>query len=147
MKKMKDCRGDIMRPVSTNGVDIQHLADAIIQGTEANGIPANVSVDEITTGGLFGNVMPCIVVSHPNPPISYFEHLLIFNGDIINFKFYGFSKATYNNNMKEADRNSGKLSGLLKASLRSDMSMELQTEQLWHSDLCSLYAAILKLND
>ena len=83
--------------------------------------------------------MPCIIISHPNPPIAYFDHMIIMNGDILNFQFWGFSKANYNNNMKEMDRKSGKLSGLIKSAVRSDMSMELQTEQVWHMQIVSIY--------
>ena len=52
------------------------------------------------------------------------------------------SKANYNNNMKEMDRNSGKLSGLVKSALRSDMTLELQTEQMWHNQVMSIYEDI-----
>lgn len=86
--------------------------------------------------------MPCVMVSHPNPPQQYFSHLIILNGNIINFQYWGMSKANYNNNMIEMDRNSGKISGLIKSALRSDMSMELQTEQMWHQQILSIYEAI-----
>lgn len=142
MKKIKDCKGEIMDPIPANGCGIDYIVGEIRRIAEEKGIPANVSVDEISTGGLFGKTMPCIIISHPNPPISYFDQMIIMNGDILNFQFWGFSKANYNNNMKEMDRNSGKLSGLIKSAVRSDMSMELQTEQMWHSQIISIYEAM-----
>lgn len=139
MKKIKDCRGEIISPVPANGCDIGYIAGEIKRIADEKGIPAIVSIEEISTGGLFGKTMPCIIISHPNPPIAYFDHMIIMNGDILNFQFWGFSKANYNNNMKEMDRKSGKLSGLIKSAVRSDMSMELQTEQVWHMQIVSIY--------
>ena len=142
MKKIKDCRGEIRGAIQAEGWDRKSLVNLIKQIAEEKGIPVRVSVDEVSTGGLFGTVMPCIIISHPNPPISYFDQMVIMNGSIFNFQFWGMSKANYNNNMKEADRNSGKLSGLIKSAIRSDMSMELQTEQMWHEQVMSIYEDI-----
>lgn len=142
MKKIKDCRGEIRQAIQAAGWSAENIAESIKEIAEANNIPASVSVDEASTGGLFGKTMPCVMVSHPNPPQQYFSHLIIINGDIINFQYWGMSKANYNNNMKEMDRNSGKISGLIKSALRSDMRMELQTEQLWHQQILSIYEAI-----
>ena len=142
MKKIKDCRGEIRQAIQAAGWSAENIAEFIKEIAEANNIPASVSVDEASTGGLFGKTMPCVMVSHPNPPQQYFSHLIIINGDIINFQCWGMSKANYNNNMKEMDRNSGKISGLIKSALRSDMRMELQTEQLWHQQILSIYEAI-----
>ena len=142
MKKIKDCRGEIRQAIQAAGWSAENIAEFIKEISEANNIPASVSVYEASTGGLFGKTMPCVMVSHPNPPQQYFSHLIIINGDIINFQYWGMSKANYNNNMKEMDRNSGKISGLIKSALRSDMRMELQTEQLWHQQILSIYEAI-----
>lgn len=142
MKKIKDCRGEIRQAIQAAGWNAENIAEFIKEIAEANNIPASVSVYEASTGGLFGKTMPCVMVSHPNPPQQYFSHLIIINGDIINFQYWGMSKANYNNNMKEMDRNSGKISGLIKSALRSDMRMELQTEQLWHQQILSIYEAI-----
>ena len=142
MKKIKDCRGEIRQAIQAAGWSAENIAEFIKEIAEANNIPASVSVDEASTGGLFGKTMPCVMVSHPNPPQQYFSHLTIINGDIINFQYWGMSKANYNNNMNEMDRNSGKISGLIKSALRSDMRMELQTEQLWHQQILSIYDAI-----
>ncbi len=142
MKKIKDCRGEIRPAIQADGWNAENIAQFIKEIAEANNIPASVSVDEASTGGLFGKTMPCVMVSHPNPPQQYFSHLIILNGNIINFQYWGMSKANYNNNMIEMDRNSGKISGLIKSALRSDMSMELQTEQMWHQQILSIYEAI-----
>lgn len=142
MKKIKDCRGEIRGAIQADGWNRNELVNLIKEIAEANGIPVSVSIDEISTGGLFGQTMPCIIISHPNPPMQYFQHMIIMNGNIFNFQFWGMSKANYNNNMKEAERNSGKLSGLVKSTLRSDMSMELQTEQVWHNQVMSIYEEI-----
>ncbi len=142
MKKIKDCRGEIRQAIQAAGWSAENIAEFIKEIAESKNIPASVSVDEASTGGLFGKTMPCVMVSHPNPPQQYFSHLIIINGDIINFQYWGMSKANYNNNMNEMDRNSGKISGLIKSALRSDMRMELQTEQLWHQQILSIYDAI-----
>ncbi|WP_329380529.1 hypothetical protein [Anaerofustis butyriciformans] len=139
MKKMNDYRGEIIGPIQADGWDIDTIVTTIKHIAENKSIPIDIKIDEISTGGLFGKKMPCIIISHPNPPISYFQHMIIINGNIFNFQFWGMSKANYNNNMKEMDRNSGKLSGLIKSALRSDMSMELQTEQIWHQKIISIY--------
>lgn len=139
MKKIKDCRGEIRGPVQADGWSIRTLAERIKEIAASKEIPANVLIDEVSTGGLFGKTMPCIIISHPNPPISYFQHMVIMNGNIFNFQFWGMSKANYNNNMNEMDKNSGTLSGLIKSALRSDMSLELQTEQVWHNQILSIY--------
>ena len=143
MKKIKDCRGEIRGPIMTSAPgDRKTICELIRQKAKEKGIPVNVSYDEVSSGGLFGKAMPCLIVSHPNPPMSYFDHMIIINGNVYNFQFWGNSKANYNNNMKEMDRKSGTISGMIKSAIRSDMSMELQTEHLWHQQVASIYEEI-----
>lgn len=142
MKKIKDCRGEIRVPIQAEGWKSSEIANLIKEIADERNVPVKVSVDEVSTGGLFGTTKPCVIVSHPNPPISYFDHMIIINGNVINFQFWGMSKANYNNNMNEIDKKSGKLSGLVKSALRSDMSMELQTEQMWHNKILDIYEDI-----
>lgn len=109
MKKMNDCRGEIIGLIQADGWDIDTIVTTIKNIAEKKSIPIDIKTDEISTGGLFGKKMPCIIISHPNPPISYFQHMIIINGNIFNFQFWGMSKANYNNIKKVFSSNLFKL--------------------------------------
>ena len=138
---VKDCRGEIIGALkaSGSGWNATNVKNALEELAQERGIPVNFRIDEIKSGCLFGNYYPCIILSHPNPPQSYFDHMIIFNGDIISFQFWGMSKANYNANMAEYHKNSGKLSGLVKSAFYGKDEMAMQTEQAWHQEIISLY--------
>lgn len=122
------------RAVCTAG----ELAEEIKQAARERGVPADVRVDTIRSGGMmFGSTCPCVVVSHPNPPQRYFDQLLILNGNVVSFKYWGESKANTNHNKKEEYRGSWK--GLFV----NDDQMALQTEMVWHAEMKEIYESLI----
>lgn len=142
MKNMKECGEDFRRPIRFNKVDVNEniIAKNLAEGMEAKGVQAKVTVDSIKAGGIFGTVYPCITIEHPNPPKSYFEHLIIINGDTMFFKYYGLSQETFNRNKKQALEKEGKL--IQSAFVRCD-PMALSTEYNWHDDVTSVIEACM----
>ena len=142
---MKDCGNDFLSSVRfRNAADLtaQTICNELKSLFSEAKIPANISEDSIKSGGFFGSTYPCVLISHPNPPQSYFDHVIIINGDTVSFKYYGFSKATFNHNKKEALKQEGKL---LKSALVNDDIMSLETEFNWHRDVTSLIKHYLNI--
>ena len=141
---VKDCRGEIIGPIRAVGWDVNNVKEKLEELANKYETPVVFRIDQVKSGGLFGSYYPCLILSHPNPPQSYFEHMIIFNGDIISFQFWGMSKANYNANMAEYHKNSGKLSGLVKSAFYGNDEMALQTEQVWHQQIIELYNELFK---
>lgn len=139
---MKDCRGEIRETIIVENCSAQAIALEIIKKTKEKNIPAKVEVDVVRAGGLFGDEYPCVMVSHPNPPQSYFDHMIIVNENLISFQYWGISKANFSSNMKEMHQNSGTLGGLLKSAFYTDDPMAIQKENLWHKQINSVYDEI-----
>lgn len=76
---LKNNRGAIRDPLrftKDDGITAETLSSAIECFAINRGIPATVRTDTVSEGGLFGKTYPCVVVSHPNPPDSYFDHVI-----------------------------------------------------------------------
>ena len=142
MVKLKEQRGTVVDPFMAEGWKAPDVAAFAKRIAEEKGIPANIFVDQATTGGFFGQQYPCVIIKHPNPPQSYFEHWIVINGNLINIYFGGMSKANYNMNLKEQRSKSGKLSGIIMGAMMQDSSMDLQTEQMWHQQIMQIYQEI-----
>lgn len=138
--KLKEQRGVVVDPFQANGWTASAVAEMATDIANKYGIPANISVDQVTTGGLFGQQYPCVVIKHPSQP--YFDQWVVINGNIINVYYGGYSKANYNTNLKEQRSNSGKLSGMIMGALMQDSSMDLQTERMWHDQIIGIYKEI-----
>lgn len=143
MVSLKQSTGEVRPPIIAAGWTADTMAKQMKALAEKQSFPAVISVDEATSGGLFGKRFPCIVIRHPNPPQSYFEQWIVFNNDIINFQFGGYSAANANVNRQEERKQSGKLSSMLLGAVMKDSSMELQAEMLWHGQIQGMYEAIL----
>ena len=135
--------GEFCAPMGTGGVlTPESLAIMIEEKAEQLDIPARAEVGT-ASGGLFGPTYPCVIVSHPNPPCSYFKQWLIFDGDTVSFKYGGLSKGHKLEAVKNNLRYSGHLTGLLASAVVSDGAMERQQENLWHTELLEdVYSAI-----
>lgn len=142
MKNIKECRGEIRRSVRFNKVNVgaDVIAKELAEVFSAKGISANIVAESIKSGGLFGSVYPCITISHPAPPRSYFEQVIILNGDTVSFEFYGHSQENYNRNKKEALEKEGKI--IQSALVRYD-PMAWRTEQNWYSDVIDVIEAYM----
>ena len=142
MKNMKDCGEDFRRPVRFSKVDVNAdtIAKDLTEAFAAKGIPAQVVAESIKSGGFFGSVYPCITIEHPAPPKSYFEHIIIINGDTVFFKYYGLSQETFNRNKKQALEREGKL---IKSALVRYDPMALSTEYSWHDDVTAMIEAYM----
>ena len=136
---VKDCRGDVMESTRFKQVcTAEEFAELVEQKARERGVPVKVRVDTIRSGGMmFGTTCPCVLVSHPNPPQRYFDQIVIFNGNVVSFKYWGESKANTNHNKKQEYR------GSLKSLFVNDDQMALQTEMAWHSELREIYESLM----
>lgn len=141
---IKDCRGEIIGPIQAPGWTATDVKEQLVALAEQHEVPVVIRTDQVKSGGLFGSYFPCVILSHPNPPQAYYSHMIIFNGDILNFQFYGMSKANYNANMAEYHKNSGKLTGLVKSAFYGNDEMAIQTEDMWHSKIVDLYIELFQ---
>lgn len=135
----KECRGEVMPSIkftNTDDLTAENIAMHLEQEFQMRNIPAKIQTDRIQSGRrLLGSWHPCVKISHPNPPQAYFDQLIIINGNILNFQFWGYSKANYKKNKKQELSNSGTLSGMIRGALVSDDDMAFQTEMAWHEDI------------
>lgn len=132
--------GEIFVPKETTAPE---LAETIRIIAEKKGVPVVVTEDQATSGGLLGGeVYPCVVIRHPNPPQSYYEHWVVINEQFINIYYGGVSKAIRDTNLKNQRNNSGKLSGKLMNAVMQDPAMALQAERLWHAKVKLIYNEI-----
>lgn len=143
----KDCRGEIMQSIRITNVEEltpERLAQEIEFALQEKNIPGVVKIDTIQSGGrILGSWHPCVMISHPNPPQSYYDQMIIINGDILNFQFWGYSKATYKKNKKNELQGRGTLSGMLRGALVNDDDMAYQTEMQWQSDVADIIEKLI----
>lgn len=131
--KLKDNWGVITDPISfrdASGLTAKFVADQMKVYLVDRGIPHDISIDTVKEGGLFGKEYPCVVISHPNPPQSYFKSVYVINGNTVNFLFFGYSEANYKTNRAEARKNS--LMGAIMNSISGSDEMAYQQELSWH---------------
>lgn len=131
------------RFLDTTNVNAEFISSSILEVAQERGVPAITTIDEMKSGGLFGQKNPCVIVSHPKPPQSYFSIVIIINGDTLNFQFWGKSKNTTKINLKEHYANNGKLSGMIKSALIKKDDMSLQTEQNWYADIMNIVESLM----
>ena len=104
---------------------------------EEKKIPAKFSIDTVKDGGLFGRTYPCIVITHPNPPQRYFTDIYLLNDNVVNFYFFGESKANTSRNIAEAEK--GTLKGFVRSAFASSNEMPYQQEMFWHRQIFELF--------
>ena len=63
-------------PTKRFAISKRNLPDAF----KSKNIPASIREDFAKSGGLFGNKVPMLVISHPNPPSHYFDIGIVING-------------------------------------------------------------------
>lgn len=143
MMNVKDCRGDIQAPVRIRNLSLVNIANGTQAELSARGIPATVKTDQVKSGGLLGKTYNCIMISHPNPPQTYYQHMYIIDNDTICFKYWGTSKAMYNSNRKEQLRSSGTISGMIKSAFINDDEMAFQQEANWHGNVIGTFNDLL----
>ena len=141
---IKDCRGTIRDPIQfsdVSGVTAENISTQMREEAKFRGVPAKITVTTIHSGSfLFGNDYPCIMVSHPNPPQEYFDLLIILNGAVVSFMYWGNSKANYNYNKKRQLESEGKFSSIF---VRDD-PLALQAEHAWQADIMDLFDSLIR---
>ncbi len=145
MLNLKNSMGQISEPERINNMpDVSELIERLKARAEEYNIPVEISKDTIHSGGTFtGKDYPCIVLKHPNPPQRYFDQVWVINGNMINFYFFGISKANTKVNKYNAKKNGG-LFDQLSAAISGSAEMELQEEHLWHRDVYGLFENMLE---
>ena len=135
---IKDCKGEAMPPIQFRDASTStpgNIIQAISEETNARGIPANFRENSIKLGGFFGTNYPCVIISHPNPPQSYFDIIIIINQNILTFQFWGYSKANYDSNRKDMYSNKGTLTGMIRGALVKVDELQMQQETVWYSNI------------
>lgn len=118
----KDFRGQASEGIRIRNAQSSEL-EAIYQKElperlRGAGIPVNIHMETVKSGGLFGTKLPMMVISHPNPPSRFFSVGVIVNGNTVSFPLIGESK-------QNTAKNMGK---------RYDQFL-LQQEISWQSDI------------
>lgn len=134
----------IADPISfrdASGLDASNIASLISQKAEEMGIPAMITTDTVKEGGLFGSLYPCVVIKHPNPPQQYFTDVYIINENVVNFYFFGESKANTATNKANARKNT--LSGMILNSISGSNEMALQQEMFWHRQIYEIFESLV----
>lgn len=137
---LKDNRGMICAPISFRdaaNVNAQNIAELMKEQANNSGVPMKVRIDSVKEGGLFGSRYSCVVITHPNPPQQYFDHVIVINGNTVNFFFFGNSKANYATN--RANERKNKLSGVLLNAISGSSEMAYQQEMVWHRDVHDVF--------
>lgn len=142
---LKDNRGVICDPISfmdATNVNAKNIVEMMEINAKEMGVPMNIRIDTMKEGGLFGNAYPCVVITHPNPPQQYFTHVIVINGNVVNFFFFGNSKANYATNKANARKD--KLSGMILNAFSGSSEMAYQQEMLWHSNVHKVFEACIR---
>lgn len=137
---LKDNRGVIRDPISfmdTSGLEVNNVAELMKMKAEEMGVPAKITVNTVKEGGLFGKSYPCVAIEHPNPPQRYFTDVYLINGNMVNFYFFGESKANTATNKANARKNT--LSGMILNSISGSNEMAYQQELFWHEQIFSIF--------
>lgn len=139
---LKHNKGTVRDPIRVpTGVKItaDELAEEVKLIAMQKEIPVSVHTDIVSEGGLFGKEYPCVVISHPNPPDSYFDQVIAICGESLYFYFFGYSKATTQANKRKMRKDSNNLLDNLVGAMMSDNTVALDTEDIWHSEVCQIY--------
>ena len=139
---LKNNRGAIRDPLrftKDDGITAETLSSTIECFAINRGIPTTVRTDTVSEGGLFGKTYPCVVVSHPNPPDSYFDHVIALCDNRMYFYYFGTSRASAQAYKRQMRKESSNLLDNLVGSMMSDNTVALDTEYEWHSALISIY--------
>lgn len=135
-KEFRGTAHDPVRIADSADQTLRYLKANLPDAFKSKNIPASIREDFAKSGGLFGNKVPMLVISHPNPPSHYFDIGIVINGQFISFPFLGYSAENTQAN-KKADAKGFK--GLFS---RSADEFALQEESLWQTDVID---AILSL--
>ena len=136
----KECRGEVMPSIkftNTDDLTAENIAMHLEQEFQMRNIPAKIQTDRIQSGGRLLGSWASVCKNIPSEPTAsiFLNQLIIINGNILNFQFWGYSKANYKKNKKQELSNSGTLSGMIRGALVSDDDMAFQTEMAWHEDI------------
>lgn len=149
MLNAKNSMGQVAEPIRFKGginLSAAEIVKELNTIAKENGVPVKISNDTIHSGGfLTGDDYPCIVLKHPDPPQEYFYQVWVINGNMMNFYFFGRSKANYKVNTYNAKKNGG-LFDQLSAAISGSAEMELQVEHCWHRDVYELLEKVIERN-
>lgn len=143
MMHLKNCGQESMQSIrfaSAEGLTAGNIASILSDEAKRYDIPVTVWTDTIKSGGLLGSTYPCVLLKHPNPPQEYYKHIIIINGNILNFRIWGDSKVGHNKGLKASLKERGTLSGMIMGALIKDDEMAYQVEMGWHGDVLNLFS-------
>lgn len=106
---------------------------------KSSGVPCNVREDVVKSGGFFGTKLPMLIVTHPNPPSSYFAMGFIVNESVVSFVYLGESTQNTKMNTKKALEAEGKY---LRAAMVKPDEFLLQQEKLWNAAVMEVFDSL-----
>lgn len=143
---LKNNKGIIQEPMyfqKDKGItNVDNVVSAMTQKAEKMGVPAIIKADVIKEGGLLGHTYPCVVIEHPNPPRRYFTDVYVFLKDIVNFYYFGESKA--NTATNRANIRSNTLTGKILNSISGSSELEWQEELNWHEQIYGIFDSFIE---
>lgn len=145
MYKTSDFRGPIRDPIRIEATSGNELYQAMRKNLPATlkdrGIPHSVHEDTVKSGGMLGTKLPMLIISHPNPPTSFFNMGFIVNDHVISFVYLGESAQNTKMNKKLSMEAEGKH---LRAAMIKPDEFILQQEKLWNSQVLDSFDSLLR---
>lgn len=143
MYKTTDFRGTIRDSVRFTGMSGEVLFNAIRtsfpDALMAAGIPCLIHEDAVKSGGIWGTVLPMLVISHANPPCSFFRMGFVVNQDVVSFVYLGESAQNTKMNTKRALEAEGKY---LRAAMIKPDDFLLQQETSWNASVLDVFDSL-----
>lgn len=142
---LKYNRGVIRDPISftdASGLNAKNVAALMKEKAKELGVPVRITTDTAKDGGLFGKTYPCVVINHPKPPQQYFTDVYIINGNIVNFYFFGESKANTATNKANARKDT--FTGSILNAFAGSKEMDCQQEMFWHKQVYNIFESLIK---
>ena len=144
MYKTSDFRGSIRDSIHIDALSGDALYQAMRKDLPATlkdkSIPHTVHEDTVKSGGLFGTKLPILVISHPNPPTSFFSMGFVVNDNVISFVYLGESAQNTKLNKKRSMEAEGKH---LRAAMIKPDEFILQQEKLWNLQVLDSFDSLI----
>ncbi|MBE7000693.1 MAG: hypothetical protein E7428_10990 [Ruminococcaceae bacterium] len=145
MYRTSDFRGTVcdgIRFANQRGSELYNaICNTFPEALESEGVPFYSRTDEVKSGGLFGSVLPMLVISHPNPPSSFFSIGIVVNDNVVSFPLLGESTENTKANKKEALLAEGKL---IRAAMVNPDEFVLQQEKSWQASVIDVFARLVE---
>lgn len=138
-------RGSVSDPTMITDMGGKALFDELVRelpaALKAAGVPHTYRTDEVKSGNFFrSSYNPILIISHPNPPSSFYDIGFLVNENVISFPLLGESKQHATMNRKNAYIAEGKY---IKAALFNPDEFILQQERAWQAMVMRAFGTLI----